>query len=1046
MKSVHSPRAGALPLLSFLLCAALTASAAESIPAGNAPSVPGVTGGLVVQLGGTKTGLPASLSRTGRYIVNVLERDNAAVDQARTRLSAEGYYGLASVDLLADESRLPYAENLVNAVLVEDFTVPVAELRRVLTPRGIVMVANPSLLTAKQLEEAGFEAIADGRLADGRAVLAARKPWPAGMDGWSHPRHAADGNAVSQDTLVGPPERVRWVAAATDEVEGMVSAGGRNFYGGLLARDSFNGLRLWHHDLRNAELNAGPFTLPKLTPTQARPIASTNYLFAIVKDKLVALDALTGAVVREFAGSSRPLEVMHEGNRLVATDDSAVRAYDVETGAEIWSFKANELKNVVAGHGLVTLIHGRAKRGETLEAVALDLATGAVKWRRTDFDWLLRVTRTVLQPEQLAYEISTFNDHEAGNEIRIVSSQTGEPLWDKAYPPGMNHRRQARALYLNESLWILHGGKSNTVDKQNLARLPVEVSALDPKTGKTITTHSAGLAHCFPPVATPYYMFAGTLDLTDLKSGNTVANRITKANCSQENGWVPANGLVYTTPKHCTCWPMLRGFVSLAPAGPGDEYFKKPLDQLTFALETGPAQADPQAASPLPSDWPLYRHDRWRSGSSTAPGPQKLASHWSVQLATPAEVAAFSQQPGGPILHDWRENPVIKGPLSAPTIANGLVYVTRPNAHEVVAVEADSGKVRWRFTANGRVDTPPAIHRGLCLFGSAAGSVYALRADTGERVWQFRAAPGNDRIVAYGQVESPWPVPGAVLIIDDTAYFAAGRQPLADGGVLVFAVDAMTGERRWVHRIDTIPQKGDYENSGLEFDAFDILHQEGEHITMSRWLISMDGKDMEVDKWNAFARLNTGGGEAYVPRGSWTYGARHQYRFAGEASRRPLAVFRDKSVFTSLDGTTAIFRRDFNLEGGEEFSSKWITGWEAAGKAREGGTPYRAYRLAEKASWTADLFTPKEESVKPRAKGAQLYNNLHALALAGDGRLFAAHVDGRLKCISTKDGQLLAEARIPTPSWDGLAIAGQRLYLTTQTGELICQGDPVGAE
>jgi hypothetical protein len=291
-------------------------------------------------------------------------------------------------------------------------------------------------------------------------------------------------------------------------------------------------------------------------------------------------------------------------------------------------------------------------------------------------------------------------------------------------------------MYLDGGLWILHGGKTNTVDKANITRLPVEVSSLDVRTGQTLVTHSAGLAHCFPPVATPNYMFAGTMDVTDLRSGSTIANRITKANCSSENGWVPANGLVYTTPKHCTCWPMLRGFVSLAPQSPLLANANLPLEKVSFALEHGPAKADPKAAGPQPADWPLYRSDRWRSGSTGSPGPRKLDARWSVTLASKEEVAAFSEQPGGPIQHDWRENPIIKGPLSAPTIANGLVYVTRPNAHEVIAVAADSGEVRWRFTANGRVDTPPAIHRGLCLFGTSAGFVYAVRADTGEQVWR----------------------------------------------------------------------------------------------------------------------------------------------------------------------------------------------------------------------------------------------------------------------------------------------------------------------
>jgi hypothetical protein len=316
--------------------------------------------------------------------------------------------------------------------------------------------------------------------------------------------------------------------------------------------------------------------------------------------------------------------------------------------------------------------------------------------------------------------------------------------------------------------------------------------------------------------------------------------------------------------------------------------------------------------------------------------------------------------------------------------------------------------------------------------------VYALRADTGGLVWRLRAAPTDERIVVYGQVESPWPVPGAVLVMDDVAYFAAGRQPLADGGILVFAVDPMTGDRHWVKRINTVPQKGFYENSGLEFDPFDILHAEGKGLAMSRWVLSADGKDVKVDKWNAFAKLNTGAGEVWIPRGSWTYGARHQHRFRGEAPRRPLIAFRDDNVYSSLNGSTDVFRRDFDLDKGEKFDSKWITGWKAAQAARENGKPYRTYRIAKGAKWTKDPFadpTDKKEVPKP---GTQLHNRIQAMALAGDDQLYVVHQDGRLKVLSTINGYVIRETQVPPPAWDGLAIAENRLYLTTKSGELLC--------
>jgi outer membrane protein assembly factor BamB len=280
-----------------------------------------------------------------------------------------------------------------------------------------------------------------------------------------------------------------------------------------------------------------------------------------------------------------------------------------------------------------------------------------------------------------------------------------------------------------------------------------------------------------------------------------------------------------------------------------------------------------------------------------------------------------------------------------------------------------------------------------------------------------------------------------VLVMDDIAYFAAGRQPLTEGGILVFAVDPLTGKRHWVHRIDTVPQKGFYENSGLEFDPFDILHAEGDGLAMSRWILSRDGKNVSVDKWNAFAKLNTGGGDVWIPRGSWTYGARHQHRFPGEAPRRPLVAFRDDNVYSSLNGSTVVFHRDFDLDQGESFNSRWITGWEAASRARNNENPYRTYRIAENAKWTKDPFADPN-AVPPEIKfGTQLYNRIHAMALAGDGKLFVIHQDGRLRVLSTADGKVLAEIRVPPPAWDGLAIAEGRLFLTTQDGRLLCLGE-----
>jgi outer membrane protein assembly factor BamB len=1010
-------------MMRILAIALATLHVASSAATAQAPA--DLAGGLVVQLGADDVDTPARLGQSGRYLVHVLDTDAAAVARAQAQFRAKGFYGLVSAEHIADPGRLPYTENLVNLVIVasDEWQGAREEMIRVLAPGGAIV----SPATRHQ------------------PLSTFRKPVPAGMDGWTHSRHAADGNPVSGDTLVGPPERIRWVAAATKEVEGVVTAGGRNFYGGILARDSFNGLRLWHRDLGRAKHNIGAFQLPGLARGRARPVAADDRVFAVEKGKLVSLDATTGKVLRTFPGLTNLRDLVHCDATVVACDNKSVTAFNVETGSAIWTCPAAGARNLAVANGIATFIQGGVENGPKLEAVALDLASGNVRWRRTDLPWLKRVYRTVLTGEYLCFEESSLNDHDKGNAMHMVLAKTGVSAWSKAYPPGMNHNRQARAMFLDDDVWILHGGRVDTADPKKKRSVALQTSALDPHTGETRRTYSAALAHCFPPVATPNWMFSGVMDLTNLKTGSLVVNPITKANCSREYGWVPANGLVYATPKHCTCWPILRGYVALAPEGASGEW---QVARDESRLEKGPAFAKASAGTPAfgsqnpkseirnpkSVDWPLYRHDRWRSGSTTAPGPKSLTVKWTTSLAPSTPL------PDGPILHDWRENEFVKGPVSAPTVAGDLVYVARPDAHEVVALDAVTGGVRWRFTANGRIDLPPAIHRGLCLFGTHAGYVYALRADTGQLAWRFRAAPNDERIVAYGQVESPWPVAGAVLVTDNVAYFAAGRQPLADGGIFVYAVEPATGRQLWVHQLDTIPQKGFYENSGLEFDPIDILHQEGDGITLSRWILTRDGKAANVDKWNAFARLDTGGGAVWVPRGCWTYGPRHQDRFRGEAPRRPLCVFRDHKVLSSFNGSTELFRRDFDIEGGEKFNSRWITGWEAAQKGSKGKNPFRTYRLAEKAKWRSDAFTPAEEK-KPRIPGAQMSNELYVMAMGGDGRLFVGHKDGRLKAVSVADGSTLAETKAPPPAWDSLAIAGQRLYLVTRAGDLLCIGD-----
>jgi len=145
--------------------------------------------------------------------------------------------------------------------------------------------------------------------------------------------------------------------------------------------------------------------------------------------------------------------------------------------------------------------------------------------------------------------------------------------------------------------------------------------------------------------------------------------------------------------------------------------------------------------------------------------------------------------------------------------------------------------------------------------------------------------------------------------------------------------------------------------------------------------------------------------------------------------RRPPAVFRDNVLFGCLQASTTIYRREFHFDRGETFETKWITGWAASGLSREGKMPWPSHRLAEKAAWKVDPFSEAKNDARA----------VDAMLLAGDW-LFVAGSDGELRILSTTDGKPIARHALPAPLWDGMALAGGRLYYATREGRVLCLG------
>ncbi|MBM4042871.1 MAG: methyltransferase domain-containing protein, partial [Planctomycetes bacterium] len=835
----------------------------------------GVPGGLCVHLGCGEGALTAELAASGKFLVHAMDPDAAAAAKAQRLLRDRGLYGLAWAEQ-RDYSALPYAENLVNLIVMDDIPErggpSLKEMLRVLAPNGVAYIGQSDAAAAAgtPLRDDRFAARMKALGIEGLQIIRRRgvwariqKPWPDEMDEWPMPRHGPDGNAASRDSLVGPPRRIRWLTGPWLEASNMATAGGRLYHGGLIVRDAFNGLRLWDKPLAPAPFRFG---YPSSGPAgSVLPVLAHDRAFAFTDKRVVALDPATGAVLREYPDAGHPAELVHDRGVLYAAAKTRLRALDATDGKLLWTFEGREIDGLVTGDGGVFLFEGDVKQGEKRCLVCLDRGTGRERWRKADYPWFPRARRLSHGNGVLIAEVSTLKDDKPGNSIHALSDRDGSPLWERVYEPGMSHYTQARAIHTAGLVWVL---------------LAKKWEGLDPKTGAVAKTAEGAGGHCFPPVGTPRFLISSEMSFADLATGKLDSNRITKGNCSREAGFMPANGLVYVGPKHCSCWPMLRGYAALAPAASHEPRATSGERGEAF-LERGPAFSEignRQSAIGNAGDWPSYRSDACRSASTTASVPTGLEVLWTAKLGS---------WPLGPLTEDWKFNLHSRGPLTPPVVAEGLAIVARPEAHQVVAFDAATGERRWDFTANGRVDTPPTLHAGLCLFGTRSGWVYCLRAADGALAWRLRAAPHEERIVAFGQLESPWPVPGSVLVVDGLAYFAAGRQPLADGGIHVFAAEPATGKVLWTKRLNTLPMTGFYNGLGLEFDPFDLLVAEapkptsvaaGEpangtaFVTLSRWRFAPKTGEITVAARSGFACFRTDGGGVMAPRGVWSYG------------------------------------------------------------------------------------------------------------------------------------------------------------------------------
>jgi len=1085
--------------VSCVLCQESPRQMAPEIRAKRILDATGIRGGLIVHLGCGDGRLTAQLRAGNGYVVHGLDCDVEDVRRARGHIEALGCYGPVSVGHLRGR-QLPYVDNLVNLIVAEDsMGIPRVEMIRVLAPRGVAYIKDEGKWTkvikpwpgdidewTHFLHDASNNAVAE----DMRVGPPHQLQWVAGPDYARSHDHLA-----SVSVVVSSAGRVFYVVD-----EGPTAAVVVKPQWSLVARDAFNGILLWKRPIPNWEwhlrgFRSGPSDLSRRLVSAGDRVYVTLGIDAPVS----VLDGATGRTVTTYGTTAGALEILHaDGKLFVVTgrqETEKARGGSrsqretsglIEVRSQRPAYREDPpLKRIVAikaasGDVLwtkcdadtaelmpTTLAFGKGRVFfQNPEGVlCLDAERGEEVWRAERPVSRIRPTWTA--PTLVVYGDVVLSADRAGapgessdedqrkvewivssrggqapvGELIAFSAEDGKRLW--SCPCRECYNAPVDVLVADGIVW--------TGDLVR-AKDPGVTEGRDPRTGKVKRTRpkdqnffAAGMGHgrCYRNKATSRYLVLGRsgIEFVDVRTGKVIPNHWTRGTC--QYGVMPCNGLLYVPPHSCACFTTakLAGFNCFSSrSASATTEGESSIGPGASRLEKGPAFEDSFGAGPIAraaNDWPTYRHDPARTGCTKSAVRSKLERFWRAELG---------------------------GKLSSVVAAGDKVYVAAVDAHTVHALDARTGRPCWQYTAGGRVDSPPTVWQGRVLFGCADGYVYCLRASDGVLAWRLRVAPNEKRIMSHGHLESLWPVDGSVLVRDGVVYCAAGRSSYLNGGIRLCRLDAKTGSLiSETCMEDRDPQTG-YQRKGvvrgtnMPGSLPDILSCDGDSVYMRHKRFDLGGQPQPSDVPHLFSPAGYLDG-SWWHRTYWLVGTMVGTNYGGwprvgnQVPAGRLLVVDESTVYgfgrnqyihhgahVGIDGAT-IFHFRPDQDGQRRF------------------TYYQVFSMAHKASQTARSAGREGGRRNAPSERYRWTQNIpfwaRAMVLAGKTLVLAGPPDilesdsptdalegrqgGVLWVLDASDGAKRAEYTLQAPPvFDGMAAAGDRLYMACSDGSVLC--------
>jgi len=1035
----------------------------------------GFTGGICVIIGDQPDGLATAMSKQGKYGVQALLPDKGALKNVRQALRSNGVSGFVSADR-AEYSYLPYAENLVNIVVVEDYEravekgLSIDEVFRVLTPYGSVYIDASGHSSERlgslldELLESGF--IRERTNAGG--WLRAVKPWPREIDEWTHYLHGADGNPVARDRVVAPPKHFQWVSdplwmrshESDSSVRTLVTSHGRLFYIGdeapislvgdhdlpdkwfLTARDAFNGVELWKVPIEDWGWRA--WKPSWFTPRPGGIPLNIEKRLVAIDDKVYAtlgyrapvsqLDAKTGRLLKTYDGTDRTAEILYHDGLLILSvleDERArIKVVEAESGQMRWSSE-------------------QSYRGTTTDYYRFRAMHGSVTPAKVDPTLNIGTDGKVIALLD-------------GEDVVGINFEDGKERWRGKFPL-VKEDYKAGGIRALQTVWT---GTLIVSDDVVVHASPNQLAGFSARTGALFWSQPKKyLGHL-------WYEWKDVFVIDGLVwtwSGQTVREPLL-VNGKPSKGkslWpVSVNGYDLHTGKHIQKVPLGNIFKThhhhrcyrnkatvryILASRRGTEYVDLEKGHHTVqnwvrgTCHVGMMPANGLQYAP-PHPCVCYIEEKLNGMLALAPqipacyrpaereraervergpaygqvrGPDAGNADWPAYRHDSLRSGAVkTPMPGSPQLL-WKKK--VGRKITQPTVVDGRLFLPLVDEHCVAALKVADGEKIWEFTAGGRIDSPPTYYQGMVIFGSADGRVYCVRAVDGELVWRFGAAPRDRQIGAFGQLESAWPVHGSVLVRDGIAYFASGRSSHLDGGLTLYGVDVHSGRTR--HQTTLEGPHYDVENIAQNYQLPmgalpDVLQSDGRLITMRHLTFNAALKEHKLAPKKAPLRISAQSGlldGSYFKRTPWSYGRSGYARLLVHDEETTYCV----RMFDSLRG----------LDPNVYFTP-----------GKKGYLLFACDKANGRQTWAGRIHV--------RINAMVVTENL--LFVAGPPDVvdpndplgaFEGRKGGILAAVDRSDGKKVWEYTLDAPPvYDGLAAASGRLYVAMRNGCVVCFG------